>query len=339
MLLIDSLYINNSGGLVLLKYLIDKIEQKGIPTFYLLDKRCGDLFDFVPSNRKCIMKASMPNRTIWYILNKNKYNKVLCFGNIPPAIPFYHAVCYTYFHNINLLRIPKQESLKVRLLSWLKRYIYIILKRNTDYWIVQTSNTQVELVKHLRETNSRVLTIPFFNINGAYKENSVRTGYIYASNYTPEKNFEFIVETWKRMAMKNITPILHLTLGNAPKSMTDKIQDAINYGAKIINHGSVSQEVLFSLYRGSKAIVYAAVNESLGLCLIEAMENGCDVIGPNLPYISAICTPSASFSIGNIDSLMKAISDYEYTSVKSEIKVENQIDEMIKLLTAACDKK
>ena len=39
MLLVDALHINNSGGLVLLDYLIKSIEKCKINAFYLLDDR------------------------------------------------------------------------------------------------------------------------------------------------------------------------------------------------------------------------------------------------------------------------------------------------------------
>ena len=39
MILIDAVYINNSGGLVLLNYLIDTLESTNLKVYYLLDFR------------------------------------------------------------------------------------------------------------------------------------------------------------------------------------------------------------------------------------------------------------------------------------------------------------
>jgi hypothetical protein len=39
MILIDALYINNSGGKVLLDYLIEELEKTDKEVFYLLDER------------------------------------------------------------------------------------------------------------------------------------------------------------------------------------------------------------------------------------------------------------------------------------------------------------
>lgn len=332
MLLIDSLYINNSGGLSLLHYLIDEIEKRNNDTFYLIDCRCASLFHNIPNNRKCIMKASLFNRFIWYRKYCIDYDKVLCFGNIPPQIKI-KAQAYTYFHNINLLNIPSTEPLKVKIASRLKRFIFYSLKRNTDYWIVQTANTQNELINHLHETPERVKILPFYN-TGSLHQNAEgnRDGYIYASNYTPQKNFEFVVDGWGKLAEQGLNPTLHLTLSNMPQELLHKIDNANRKGAQIINHGHLSPDELFLLYRKTKAIVYAATNESLGLCLIEAMESGCDVIAPDLPYVYCICNPSCVFIPFSIDSFTCALHKYEKEPIATTNLAMNRLDELLHLL-------
>lgn len=332
MLLIDALYINNSGGLSLLHYLVNEIEKRINDTFYLIDDRCATFFNEIPNNRKCIMKASLFNRYRWYRKYCMGYDKVLCFGNIPPQIKI-KAQVYTYFHNINLLNIPSTEPLKVKIASRLKRFIFYSLKQNTDYWIVQTSNTQYELINHLCEVPNRVKVLPFYNIaDTQQKGNGKRDGYIYASNYTPRKNFEFIVDCWERLAELGLTPTLHLTLSNAPQKLLHKIDCAKKKGAQIINHGHLSSDELFVLYRKTKAIVYAATNESLGLCLIEAMESGCDVIAPDLPYVYCVCKPSCVFTPFSMGSFIQAFKKYEKEPNVTKNLSTNRLDELLCLL-------
>lgn len=332
MLLIDALYINNSGGLSLLRYLVDEIEKCKNNTFYLIDCRCASFFHDIPNSRKCIMRATLFNRYRWYRKHCVGYDKVLCFGNIPPLIKV-NAQVYTYFHNINLLNIPDTETLKVKVVSRLKRFIFYSLKQNTDYWIVQTSNTQYELINHLREVPDRVKVLPFYNIVSSYQRgNGNRNGYIYASNYTPQKNFEFIVDGWGKLAEQGFTPTLHLTLSYMPQDLLHKIDCANRKGAQIINHGHLSSDELFVLYRKTKAIVYAATNESLGLCLIEAMESGCDVIAPDFPYVYCICKPSCVFTLFSIDSFINALQKYENEPHATTNLVTNRLDELLRLL-------
>ncbi len=334
MLLVDALYIDGSGGLVLLRYLADELEKRLFKPYYIIDVRCGNDFEDIPPERKTIMHASLFAREKWYKENGNKFDKVLCFGNIPPSIPLPNATCYTYFHNINMLRIPSQLSLKVKLLSWLKQRVYKNLKKNTDFWIVQTDNTKQELLKHLSEREERVKIIPFYNIIGSSKDGDHRDGYVYASNYNPHKNFEFIVEAWTTMAKQKITPPLHLTVAYAPEDLFEKINNANLIGAHIINHGTMPQQELFSLYRHCKALVYGAINESLGLCLIEAIENGCDIIAPELAYVHSVCEPSGTFDLKSKESFIQSIVNYESGNCNKTVSiVNNQIDDMLEILS------
>ena len=329
--LIDSLYINVSGGLRLLQYLVRELERRDVDFHLLADSRCTGLFDDLPSVD--YLEASLLNRARWYRRDMSQFSSVLCFGNIPAPRKLDIPV-YTYFHNINMLKIPAQLPAKIRIMSWLKRLVYRGLKKNTDYWVVQTENTGNELVKHLKEKRERVKIIPFYNIVGSSKDSSDREGYVYASTYNPHKNFEFIVDGWGALAKSGITPTLHLTIEQAPSELQAKIEAAQNAGAQIINHGSMPQQALFSLFRQCRALVYAAINESLGLCLIEAMENGCDIIAPDLPYVYSVCKPSVAFSLKSMDSFVKAIAQYENgTCDKTESLAQNQIEEMIRILS------
>lgn len=54
MLLLDSLYINNSGGKILLDYLVEILETHKIPTYYLFDERCKGDFPMSLIEGKCL---------------------------------------------------------------------------------------------------------------------------------------------------------------------------------------------------------------------------------------------------------------------------------------------
>jgi len=332
MILVDSLYINNFGGFLLFRYLVDELEKNNIEAFYIIDFRCGNKFSDIPLERKCVMHASMLTRHKWYKVNGKRFNKVLCFGNVPPSIRL-KAEVYTYFHNINLLNIPASEPFMRKVSSKLKRTLFKILKKNTDYWIVQTENTRDELMKHLNEPIDKLKILPFYNIDDievGLVDCQNRAGYIYASRYTQQKNFEFVIRSWIELAKRNIRPELHLTLDYQPQKLRDLISIATErYHTRIINHGPMSQQNLFKLYRQMRVLVYASTNESLGLCIIEAIENGCDVIAPDLPYVHSICKPSVVFKIQNVASFVDAIVTYEYETLRTKIKIENMIDKLL----------
>ena len=69
MILLDSIYINNSGGLMLLKYLVDCLEKSNIKVFYLFDKRTEDIFSTIPANKRKFLPASIPERLKFYTVN------------------------------------------------------------------------------------------------------------------------------------------------------------------------------------------------------------------------------------------------------------------------------
>ncbi len=335
MLLIDALYINNSGGLELLKYLIENIELKRIPVFYLLDNRCSKEFDYIDEGKKIVTKPSIYNRIKVYKSINYKFEKVLCFGNVPPPVKM-NATVYTYFHNIFLMLIPDDYTLKHKFSNYIKRFYIHSKSSNTDYWIVQTSNTRNALLKKLKLKNENVLIIPFYQIErNIYETNTERDGYIYVSNYFKQKNHENLIKAWKILYDKGYFLTLHLTLENTqlPKELDTLIRESQKYGVKIINHGKISKNEVFNLYRKCKVSIYPSVNESLGLGIVESIEFGCDLIAPNLPYIHSICKPSNLFDPFSVDSIVSAVENYELNrSNETELIIKNEIEKLIKIL-------
>ena len=84
MILLDAMYINNSGGKILLDYLIEQLEIRNCSVYYLLDDRIKGNHSEIMKNRVTYLKASIIKRHIFYRENKELFSKVLCFGNLPP---------------------------------------------------------------------------------------------------------------------------------------------------------------------------------------------------------------------------------------------------------------
>mgnify|MGYP002525196061 FL=1 len=333
MILIDSLYINNSGGLRLLEYLVRELCKRQTDFYLLADARCRGKFDECEHVR--YMPASLWERKKFYKAQYSRFSSVLCFGNIPAPVKMDVPV-YTYFHNINLLTLAETHSNAHKIKSWLKREVFRFYKKNTDYWLVQTSNTANELVKHLDEKAERVMLMPFYELPqelSSLANDPHGDDYVYISNYTGAKGHEELLEAWMILHGKGLYNTLHLTVPeDCPFAI--EVKKAHDNGVKVINHGFVAFEEVCELYKKSKAIIYPSHNESLGLGIIEAITAGCDVIGADLPYIYAICKPSLAFNPYSADSIANAVQKYEKGGTnKSELKVYNQISKMIDLLT------
>ncbi|MDP2237965.1 MAG: glycosyltransferase [Bacteroidales bacterium] len=334
MILIDSLYVNNSGGLILLKYLIPEIEKEIDNVFFLIDQRCQDEFINIPAIKKKVLKPSIYERNLFYITNKTKFTKVLCFGNIPPPIKI-KAEIYTYFHNINLLEIPNNIYQPNWIRSAVKQCYIYLKKHNTDKWIVQTNNTKKVLMKTLSEPCEKVLVHPFFPkiLNNPDFNNDKRKDYIYVSNYTKEKNHKTLLLAWQQLFHRGYLLTLHLTLSNHPRELEILLKKLISQGVPIINHGFVKKERIEQLYNLSKATIYPSINESFGLGIIEALQFGCDVIGPDLPYLHSVCYPSCTFKSNDINSIVNSIIEYEKNDLPiSKILVFNELDQLLQLI-------
>lgn len=333
MILIDSLYINNSGGFRLLEYLVRVLNKRRIDYYLLADARCQGKFDKCEHVR--YMPASLWERKKFYKAKYNHLSSVLCFGNIPAPIEMDVPV-YTYFHNINLLTLAETHSLFQKMKSWLKREVFRYYKKNTDFWLVQTLNTANELVKHLDETSERVKLMPFYELPqelSSLANDPHGDDYVYISNYTGAKGHEELLEAWKILHEKGLYKTLHMTVPeDCPFAI--ELKKAKEEGINVINHGFIPFDEVCNLYKKSKAIIYPSHNESLGLGIIEAITAGCDIIGADLPYIHAICEPSLVFNPYSADSIADAVQEYEKGEVnRSELKICNHINEMIDLLT------
>lgn len=335
MLLIDSLYINNSGGFLLLDYLARVMTERNIPFFLLADDRCRNRLDYC--NRVQYISASMKNRRRFYLRHRLDFSAVFCFGNIPAPIKMQVPV-YTYFHNINLLTLAETKTIKLKVTGWLKRQVFRHYKLNTDLWLVQTTNTANELISHLHEKDYRVRIMPFYNLPTKLKQlHDCKHGndFVYIANYTGAKGHEELLEAWILLHKRGIDRRLHLTINEGASEFIYKIKKAQENGIKIVNHGFVPFNDVIKLYQQSKAIIYPSHNESLGLGIIEAIEAGCDVIGSDRPFIHSICRPSVTCNPYSAQSIADAVEEYERGNFEnSELLIHNHIDELIELITS-----
>lgn len=336
MTLVDALYINTSGGLELLKFLVNRLENVAADVLYLFDSRCVNEFLEVESKRKLFLQASLKSRVSFYKENSAKFDIILCFANIPPPIPV-HGIVYTLFHNVNLLLRPKELGFKTRCLNYLKSRYIGCMKKNTNYWVVQTGNSKNTLSNILLIDGEKILTIPFYEIENMRDKKQIRrtgkSGYVYVANYTKAKNHMLLLHAWEMLFDMGYNLPLHLTLSDFPEELEEEIDRCKKKGLMVVNHGYIPKNDIWELYLTNKAIVYPSVNESFGLGIVEALSIGCDVIGPNLPYINSICIPSETFDLKDINTIVSAIIKYESgNSCRSRLLVNNEIDKLVSML-------
>lgn len=333
-LLLDAVFINNSGGYVLLEYLINEFEKADISIVYLLDYRVRDKdLKVKKSNKVIYLKNSLIRRFLFYYFNRNSFSKILCFGNIPPSIKI-NALVYTYFHQLNYLSFKNELGAFNNLIFRLKKYVFALHIKLTDFWIVQTQYVKDQLLTKYGELNSRsIYVIPFYpsliNTNNYEKQND---SFLYVSSGFEYKNHMNLLSAFCIYFDTNKRGVLYLTISKEFNSLFNHINDLTGKGYPIINIGNVDRETLKYYYSISKFLVYPSNIESLGLGVIEGIENNCYIFGPDLPWLYSVCKPSLVFDPGSVDSILEVFknssgSDFE----PSNLVAYNKIDELIKL--------
>jgi len=334
MILIDSTYINNGGGRILLDYLVEVFQKQEIEVFYLFDDRCSDSFSAISKKNKIFLKASFYNRYNFYKQNQHHYKTILCFGNIPPPIKV-DAKVYTYFHQKLFLELPSGTSLKNVLIFKLKSFIWRSLKKNTDYWIVQSETMANNLKTKLKLLSGKILVLPFYPplsnqvVNGKREKNS----FIYVSSGSAHKNHLFLINAFCSFYDKNKLGNLAVTIGKEFPLLLSLIKEKNSLGYPILNYGHLKRDQLSEIYPLYEYHIYPSLSESFGLGLLESMENGCKIIGANLPYTYAVCKPSITFSTSDTKSLELAFEKAERKDEEETRQmVFNEINKLVTLL-------
>jgi len=335
MILVDAVYINDGGGKVLLDYLIDELEKTGKQIFYLLDKRvAGENFNIKASNTLQFMESNFSLRKKFYSSNKSSFTSILCFGNIPPNVKT-TAVVYTYFHQLLFLKIPADLPLHKKVLYWIKTNIVRGLKSNTNFWVVQSDLVATLLSQKYKVSTKSVKVLP------VYKElpvsaSSIRRepkSFLYVSNATPHKNHLSLINAFCRFFDETKAGKLTLTVSDHYPAILNMINSKIKEGYPIINNGFISQSELSALYASHEYLIFPSSTESFGLPIVEAIEKGCKVVAPDLPYVHAICMPSFTFKDNSESSIFAALKAvYEQALPTSFSKVSNKMSELLEVL-------
>lgn len=334
MILIDAVYINNGGGKILLDYLISSLEESESDVFYLLDERVRNNHPRINNEKVFFIKANFLKRQKFYLENKSRFTRVLCFGNLPPNIGL-NAVVYTYFHQLIYLNIPKEFFLKDQIKFRLKILILKLIAKNTNYWLVQSGLIKEKLHEKFLFKPENIKVLPFYPQFGSIDEEVIRQShtYIYVSNANPHKNHARLLEVFCNFYDKHKKGKLILTVNNDFPEVLELIGQKQRKGYPIKNIGFVGRRALQKEYLSSEYLIFPSLAESFGLGLIEAIECGCKVIGADLPYTYEVCEPSIVFNPMDDESFLEAFEKSLNDNVKISIpKIQNNINELINIL-------
>ncbi|MFA6779569.1 MAG: hypothetical protein WCU80_07310 [Paludibacteraceae bacterium] len=219
-ILIDALYLHITGALAVQNLLLDGLVEHGVDFVLLKDARCPkyNSEDRIP--KVIVMKASVIERTKFYIKNRNDFSKVVCMANVPPTIPLKVAVT-TYFHNLTVLKIPSNFTFKRKSRFWIRRFLTILWSHNTDSWIVQTQNSEDTLKTTIPNTK-HVYQYPIYRIPDSFADDGrkERDGFLFIGEYSYAKGHDELLEAWKILKQRGKEPTLHLTVSKDKKFLS-----------------------------------------------------------------------------------------------------------------------
>ncbi len=335
MILLDSVYINDGGGLVLLKHLVDVLIKQNKDVYYLFDERTYDVFKNLD-----IKKSFIPNkislRKKFYKENSKKFSSVLCFGNVPPPISLKVPV-FVYLHQKLFIEIPSDFSLKMKLIYKIKQMIFSFYKMNATKWLVQSELMKQQFTnKYFFGNMSHVKVMPFYpplNFSNSNIER-IENSFLYVSNVAPHKNHENLITAFCNAYDQIKKGSLVITVPSSNISLCQLISGKQKLGYPIENVGFVDRQNLIKLYLSSEYLIFPSLAESFGLGLAEAIDGGCKVIAADLPYTYQVCNPSLTFNPYSIDSIESAIIKSVTQELPESNKIiTNDINQLILLLS------
>lgn len=335
MILIDSVYVNTGGSLILLKYLVSTLEKMEIDVFYLFDIRVQEVFNFIDKkNCKFIKNSNFERFKFYKDMRFSNLKKVLCFGNAPPVIRLDIPV-YVYFHNQTLIKTHQDMNFKNYILTLCKQGFVHFYKKNVDIWFVQNNYMRENLaLKYFNGFDNHIINMPFYP-EILYPDNIKRipNTFLYVSTTYPHKNHNRLIEAFCASYDDISKGELILTVPFSDKELCSLIDEKKSIGYPITNLGFIDRDKLIIKYKECEYLIFPSLAETFGLGLVEAIDGGCKVIAADLPYTYEVCEPSFTFDPLSTTDIQKSITfAIENQLAHSTKHIQNDINKLISYL-------
>ncbi|MCC9601116.1 glycosyltransferase [Stieleria sp. JC731] len=334
-LLIDATNISSGGGGVLLRTLVQQdlddvivlLSENAVPTIEE-QVNCDDRF--VVCN-PCSPLSRQRTKLLDEQLESRKFDRVLCFGNIPPLKRYPNVDVVTYFQNAHLLASLDNRtkySIRDRIRYSMLRRAVKKLKQNTDWWAVQTPGIQIALSSSLGLSASTVEVFPFYDADALHRESTGNQStrkephsFVYVSDARPHKNHKRLLTAWRSIAKEFSDAKLYLTI--------QKPSAPWGEAANVHYVGPLPSEHCNRLVANCEFVVFPSLLETLGLGIVEGVRLGCKAIIPNDSNFTFIVEPTDVFDpidTKSIESSMRRVLMGESSSA-SQVLLPNRIGE------------
>jgi glycosyltransferase involved in cell wall biosynthesis len=343
MILVDAAYINQSGGKILLEYLIETVIHKGLENdfFFILDERLRTKYiNKLPAEFMVIISASEYERRKFYKKMPFQFTTVFCFANVPPPYVIAEQRVFILFHNALILGSIHARYNLISNIKFLLKRIYIKIKSSKKYtWIVQTNNMSYLIKDKLGIKRDAIKILPIYDVSrfaGLNLQLEInKKNFLYVADGVKQKNHDLLLQAWEIVFDRVHLPVtLHLTIPPQFVTLIAEIDRLRAKGISIINHGFCSLSELQNLYCICNYFITPSLAESFGLPIIEAATAGCEILAADLEYVYDVVKPMVTFDVHDPEDLANCIiSTFEGRNTgKTKIIIENKIENLLSLL-------
>lgn len=333
MIVIEASHINNGGSLILLKFLLNELEQRKL--YAVVYIKYKHIYKDLTNNsfRYIELRKTSSMKTILRYMQRN--NNVLFFCSLPPFVRCVNS--YVYFHSEYYSCKPifnqNDKSLRERVKSYIYYYWIKTFRNNVQNFFCQTSLVGNNLKKTY--CLSPVI-LPFYKLPIVEKVVCGKEyDFFYPAIGTLHKNHILLFEAFEKL-LSHRHATLAVTISRQFENLLHCIEKVnAKYPNSIINLGYCDEKQLSISYQKSRALVFPSTMESLGLPLIEALTYGLKVISSDLEYSYKVISNPIVFKPNNpldIALVMNNYLDGKYENVHQKVLVENRIDSLIEIL-------
>jgi glycosyltransferase involved in cell wall biosynthesis len=259
-----------------------------------------------------------------YFLALNQAIPIFTSGKI---ISFCHGLSY-YFY---------QQYYSTSDVSRLKEQLKEMIKRS-DKIVVSSEKVKKELTLINQSIETKIVILPFgipfdmINENIKYQMSNVkkkRKYFIFVGNNQSIKNIKFILQSFNRLKQDIKYKFYRLFLIGDWKKYENKKQGIISYG-------NISRKKLKIFYQNAFALLTASHYESFNFPVLEALSQGCPVIGlksaiiPELkPYVNL--TNNIEEFVESMKKIIKKPDVQLINRLYKKFNWENYVDNLVKL--------
>ncbi len=309
MILINAVGIQDSGGITVLEKILDECMHDKKNNYFVVCNENKNLIAIIEKykSNKNFKFQMMKNKGFIYrlyyeniffkkIIKKNKINLVYnfsgsaqYFSNIPQITKVHNLLFYA--KTIDSLYSKKKEYIKWFTQIFLKRLVFHSMIKQTKYIEIQSSHVKEHISNFINISNKKFFIksdITFYKENFNKIKNydfSKKLNFLYIVGPHFEylhKNFNDFVNTMLELQKINMNFKINITLTQEQLHNSKMWDKSLDKDTSFL--GYISKNEIHAQFTNNTILISTSVIETLGLHVIEAVQNGVLSIVPNESY-------------------------------------------------------